>query len=100
MKKLISQLPVVQVLVCTNDRPNDQVCCKKVGGNEFHLALKQRIKDNNLRARLVATRTGCLGFCNNVGCTVTIHRKGEEPEWLTECSQADFETIWEKITQP
>ena len=88
-----------QILVCTNERPEGRDCCKKYGGQEFYDRLKKQLKETGKNATHWATRTGCLGYCNNVGTTITIHRKGKEPEWLSEVTNADFETVWKKITE-
>ena len=61
--------------------------------------MKQKLKDTGLSATHWVTRTGCLGFCNNVGTTVTIHPEGKPTAWFTEVTEADFERIWNEIAK-
>ena len=97
MKEVDAKECQVQVLICTNERPPGKSCCKKVGGQEFYQAIKDKIKKDGLYNTHWATRTGCLGFCNDVGTTVAIHPKGKEPRWYSEVTAADFGAIWEEI---
>ncbi len=89
----------VQVLVCTNERPPGKTCCFKCGGQDFYLALKTRLKQEGLNNTHWATRTGCLGFCNDVGTTVAIHRKGEASQWFNEVTATDMDSIWQEIVR-
>lgn len=97
MKNLDCKECDVHVLVCTNERPSEKSCCKRVGGHELYTALKQKLKDVKKVDTHWITRTGCLGFCNDVGAVVTIHRKGQEPQWITDVKSEDFDTIWNEI---
>jgi (2Fe-2S) ferredoxin len=97
MKSLDCKECSVHVLVCTNERIPIKASCKKVGGQELYAALKQKLKDENLYDTHWITRTGCLGFCNEVGAVVTIYRKGQEPQWFTDVTSEDFDTIWKEI---
>ena len=99
MKALDCDECKVHVNVCTNDRPGPKPCCKNVGGQEFYQALKQKLKDTGLSATHWVTRTGCLGFCNDVGTTVTIHPKGKPSQWYNEVTSKDFEAIWNEIAR-
>lgn len=99
MKELDCRECEVHVVVCTNERPEPKSCCRKVGGHEFFLRLKDKLKQTGLVATRWVTRTGCLGFCNDVGTTVTIHRRGEPPKWFTEVTGADFDAIWKEVTR-
>lgn len=89
----------VHVLVCTNERAPGKDSCRLVGGQEFYQRIKERIRDEGLVRTHWATRTGCLGFCNPVGTTVTIHRKGQSPQWLTEVRLEDFDSVWREIVR-
>ncbi len=71
-----------------------------MGGQEFYLRMKEKIKEAGLYNTHWATRTGCLGFCNMVGTTVAIHRKGEAPQWFTEVKPEDFDAVWNEVTRP
>ncbi len=88
----------VHVLVCTNDRPAPRTGCAQFGGQEFYLKIKNRLKDTGLSASIWATRTGCLGFCNNTGTVVAIRKTGQEPKWFEGVTEQDFDTIWKEIT--
>src|SRR3989344_3821464 len=57
------------VFVCVNEREQGS-CCQKVGGFEAFKELKQFTRDNNLIADIWVTKTGCMGFCNDTGCTI------------------------------
>lgn len=93
MKKVID-LPEAHLLICTNERPDGNACCKKVGGHEFFLKMKEELAGRGLRARLWVTRTGCLGYCNDVGCVVALYRHGEtKPTIHSEVTDADFSSV-------
>lgn len=85
------------ICVCTNARTDGRTACADFGGQEFFKALKAKVKAEGLSATHWVTRTGCLGFCNNVGTTVVIHRVGRESQWFNEVQESDFDKIWEKI---
>jgi (2Fe-2S) ferredoxin len=89
----------VHVLVCTNERKDGMVSCKPVGGYDLYLALKDRARAAGIRATHWVTRTGCLGWCNAVGTTVCIERRGEAPRWFAEVTPADLERIWDAIVR-
>lgn len=89
----------VHVLICTNERPDGRAACKMVGGEAFYFRIKQKLKETGLSATHWATRTGCLGFCNTVGTTVTIHAQGQGQRWFNEVTDADFDFIWAEIVR-
>lgn len=89
----------VQVLVCTNERPPEKTCCFKFGGQEFYLALKNRLKQEGLYDTHWVTRTGCLGFCNNIGTTVAIYRQNEPTQWFNEVTPEDLDSVWKEIVR-
>jgi len=98
MKSLDCKECEVHVLVCTNERTPEKSSCKKVGGHELYAALKQKLKDEKKYDTHWITRTGCLGFCNDVGAVVAIYRKGRpEAQWFTDVMPEDFDTIWNEI---
>jgi len=97
MVEVNSQGCKVAVFVCVNERPSEKTSCLKVGGLDFYLALKERVKANQLQHSHWITRTGCLGFCNSVGTTVCLVKKPAPPEWFNEVQLSDLEFIWEKI---
>ena len=87
----------VAVFVCTNERPPDKVCCHKVGGMDFYLKLKERVKTLGLQNTHWICRSGCLGFCNAVGTTVAIFKPGKEPKWLNEITLKQLEDVWKEV---
>ncbi|NBW98178.1 (2Fe-2S) ferredoxin domain-containing protein [bacterium] len=87
----------VAVFVCTNERPPEKVCCKKVGGHDFYLLLKERVKSAGLQHSHWICRTGCLGFCNSAGTTVAIFKQGQMPKWFNEIQNQDIDLIWREI---
>lgn len=99
MKPVQSDYCEVHVCVCTNQRPSGRTGCHDFGGVEFHKRLKEKLKETGKIRTHWVTRTGCLGFCNNVGTTVAIHRRGEPSQWLTEVTAADFDSVWEQIVR-
>lgn len=88
----------VHVCVCVNEKPVPKSCCAKVGGMEFFQKLKAEIREANLSNDIWVTRTGCLGFCNDVGTTVVIHTKGKPSRWYTEVTAEDYRRVWDEIT--
>ena len=69
----ITQRPLKHILVCTNEREQGKDCCSHVEGYEIFRELKDWVNGNGLSSSVWVTRTGCLGFCNNVGATVVIY---------------------------
>ena len=88
-----------QTFVCTNERPEGKACCHKVKGFEFFSRLKEKMKKEGLYANNIVTRSGCLGYCNDVGTTLVIYRDGKPAQWHTKVTEADFDTIWNEITK-
>ncbi|NBX77530.1 MAG: (2Fe-2S) ferredoxin domain-containing protein [Proteobacteria bacterium] len=93
-----SQTCKVAVFVCVNDRQTERASCAKVGGLEFYQQLKEKVKTLGLYNTHWITRTGCLGFCNSVGTTVAVFKKGQDPIWYNEVKMEHLETIWKEIT--
>ena len=91
----------VHVNVCTNERPAgaSMPSCKNVGGYELYHRLKDKLRETGLSSTHWVTRTGCLGFCNQVGTTVVIYPKDRAAQWYSEVTDADFEIIWDEIAR-
>ncbi len=87
------------IFVCTNERPEGKSCCKRVGGDVLFQTLKQRVRGSSLSGSCFVTRTGCLGYCNDVGSTVKIQSQGEEDRWFTEVVASDLDSLWEQIVR-
>jgi len=99
MKTVIGDRCAVHVLVCTNERTDGRTACHDFGGQGFYKKIKDRLKTSGKISTHWATRTGCLGFCNTVGTTVVIHRRGEPSLWLSEVTDADFDSVWQEIVR-
>lgn len=81
------------ILVCTNERAEES-CCSKVDGYEIFRALKEYVKSNGLAGSIWVTRTGCLGFCNDIGTTIVIY---PERKWYTEVTKNELPQIIEEM---
>lgn len=100
MKQLDDEKRIkAHAFVCTNNRDDGRDACQAFGGQEFHAKLKAKLKEAGIYSTHKATRSGCLGYCNNVGCTVTIYRQGKPASWFTEVTDKDFDRIWDEITK-
>lgn len=100
MKELENVPCTKQVLICTNDRPGEKPCCSRYGGMEFFKKFKEKMKATGLNKTIWVTRTGCLGYCNDVGTTVAIHQAGKTHRWISEVKDADFDRVWEEVVKP
>lgn len=96
MERIEKELEV-HAFVCTNEKPEGKACCKRVGGMEFFSRLKDDLKAKGIYSTHKVTKSGCLGYCNDAGCTITIYRKGQPEKWFTEVKMEDYPTIWETI---
>ena len=99
MKEVQDQPPSVHVFVCINERPEPKMSCLRLGGMEFFTELRKRLKEQELNFRIQATKSGCLGYCNSVGTTVTIHSGGSPVARFTEVTLEDFDKVWSKIIE-
>lgn len=97
MKRLDVKEPEVRVLICTNERLTEKPSCKPVGGHEFFLKIKDKIGAQDLYRTHQITRTGCLGYCNPVGCVIEIKRRGKPTRYFSEVTDNDFDTLWREI---
>ena len=84
------------VFVCVNDLEEDKACCKKVEGYETFKELKRFVIENGLVKDVWVTKTGCLGFCNDVGCTIAIY---PEKVWFMQTKKEDLEKLKEFIVK-
>lgn len=90
--------PKAHLLICTNQRPGAESCCQKVGGQEFFARMKEAVKDRGVRSSRWVTRTGCLGYCNDVGCVVALYRDDTaQPTLFSEVTASDFEPILDSL---
>lgn len=64
-------LPVLQILVCANDRGAEapRPSCAQRGSLQLYQHLKSRVKELGLRDEVLVTRTGCQRRCS-FGITV------------------------------
>lgn len=85
------------ILICTNHREDGRSSCQKIGGQELYLKLKEMVKQKSRSQDIWVTRTGCLGFCNSIGPSVTIYCKDKEVKWYNEIKPTDFETIIQEV---
>jgi len=99
MKRIENKPVKSHAFICTNDRDEGKACCNAVGGHEFFSKLKSKLKEEGLYQTHKATRTGCLGHCNPVGCTVVIYRDGKPPLWTMENTPEDFDRIWQELVE-
>lgn len=90
--------PRKHVFVCTNKRDPEsgKSCCASVGGEEIFYALKDHVRSHGLTSRVWVTRTGCLGFCNNVGCTMVIY---PDQKWFLQVKKEDLPAVIDYINQ-
>ena len=88
--KIETNLPYKKhVLVCVNERTDGSDCCANVHGKEIFLELKKWAIQNS-NSDIWITKTGCLGFCNNIGTTIVIYPK---KIWFMETTMKDIEKI-------
>ena len=88
--------PLKHILVCTNEREQDKDCCSHVQGYEIFRELKDFVKSNSLSSLIWVTRTGCLGFCNNVGATIVIY---PDQLWYKEVKKEEIQKIKDFILE-
>ena len=86
----INLRPLKHILVCTNERETGKDCCSQVKGDEIFRELKDWVKSNGLSAVIWVTRTGCLGFCNNVGATIVIY---PDELWFREVKKEEVQKV-------
>ena len=82
--------PRKHILVCTNERTEGKACCFNVKGMDIYRELKDFVRLNGFASLVWVTKTGCLGFCNNIGTTVVIYPDGL---WFKEVTIEDLDSI-------
>ncbi len=96
----MDQLPVLpprkHVFVCTNKREPGKSCCAHVGGEELFYALKDHVRTHGLTGKVWVTRTGCLGFCNDIGVNVVIY---PQQEWFLHVRKEDLHALIARIDE-
>jgi predicted metal-binding protein len=94
-----SARPIAQVFVCTNARAPDDPLRSGCGaaGPALFAALKRRVIDGGVAARVWVTATGCQGHCPRAGCAVTLHPKNEH---LIEAAEPDAPDILRAALTP
>jgi (2Fe-2S) ferredoxin len=87
--------PLKHILVCVNER-TEKSCCSKVKGYEIFRELKDWTKSNGLAGAVWVTRTGCLGFCNDIGTTIVIY---PDQLWFKEVKAEEIQEIKDHVLQ-
>ena len=65
-------------------------------GYEIFRELKNWVKSNGLAGSVWVTRTGCLGFCHNVGATIVIY---PNQIWFKEVKKEEVQNIKDFILE-
>jgi len=95
--KIVKELPYKKhVFVCVNEREEGESCCKDVNGAEAFTELKEFVINNGLTNDIWVTKTGCLGFCNDVGTTIVIY---PGRIWFMQTTPKDLEEVKEFIVK-
>lgn len=95
--EIVKNMPYKRhVLVCVNERENGKDCCKHVNGYESFMELKNFVRANGLTNDIWVTKTGCLGFCNDTGCTIAVY---PEKVWFLQTKKEDLENIKKFISK-
>jgi (2Fe-2S) ferredoxin len=83
--------PVRHVLVCLNTRPpgNAKGSCGEKGAESLFERLKVMVKERNLGARVIVSRTSCLKHCSR-GITMAIY---PENVWYGGVAPGDLEEL-------
>ena len=84
-------IPVIQILVCTNERPADgpKPSCAPRGGLAVYHRFKDQVKARGLRATVMVNRTGCLKHCSR-GITVAVQPQNA---WYSAVRAEDVDEI-------
>jgi len=95
--QIITDMPYKKhVFVCVNDNKTDGKCCKNVNGGRTFSELKEFVINNGLTNDIWVTKTGCLGFCNDVGCTIVVY---PDRVWFMQTTPKDLENVKEFIVK-
>jgi len=84
------------VFVCVNEREEGESCCKDVNGSNIFIELKNFVINNGLVKDIWVTKTGCLGFCNDIGCTIVVY---PDRVWFMQTTSKNLEEIKEFIVK-
>ncbi len=88
------RIPGKHIFVCVNERQDiNKSACAKVAGLEIFAKLKQEVLSRGLNAWV--TKTGCMGFCNDVGATVAIY---PDKKLFTHVKEEDIPKILEYVS--
>ena len=86
--------PEKHIFVCVNERQEiNKSACSKVSGFEIFRKLKEAVLSRGLNVWV--TKTGCMGFCNDVGATVVIY---PDKKIFTQVKEEDVENILEFLS--
>jgi len=87
------------VMVCANERDPElgRAYCGASEGSELRQWLKDRVRAEGLRGKMLAVKTGCLGICADRGVTVAIVPEGKRRELVVFPNECDREQLWETI---
>jgi len=91
--KQITTLPQKHIFVCVNTREQG-ACCLKVSGMDVFQKIKAYVLSHELAGRVWVTKTGCQGFCNDVGTTVTVY---PEKKIYTEVKVEEVDSVLEAV---
>ena len=94
MKTVTNMSCKKHIFVCVNDRGLEKDCCMNVKGYETFKALKEFVINNGLAGSVWVTKTGCLGFCNEVGCTIAVY---PDKVWFLQTTDEDLSEVKEFI---
>lgn len=92
MKKITTDVPELQMFVCTRTKDKGASCGPK-GASELRDALKKWVRDEGLKKRVKVTASLCLGHCEN-GITVCVH---PDNEWFIDVRADDDIDALKKI---
>ena len=95
--KIIKELTYKKHLfVCVNERGMSKDCCKDVKGFEVFKELKEFVIGNGYTNDVWVTKTGCLGFCNDIGTTIVIY---PDKVWFMQTTPEDLKEVKEFIVK-
>ena len=79
------------VFFCTNQRPDQQMCCENAGASKLRAYAKARIKELGMsgEGRIRINTAGCLDRCNE-GPVLVVY---PEDCWYTFVDEQDIEEI-------
>lgn len=88
------------VFVCHNEREPGarRASCGLQAGAELRGWLRDRLRAEGLKGRILCTRSGCLDVCSGRGVTVAlVPAGGERPVELLVVDVSDRERLWERV---